>query len=186
MRLPQPVWCSPSRRIFLDSDDPITGDDFAWYAEGAFQDGETLTFSGTPTIALDIDLFLADGEMFRSVSSIAALTTNNPADFTMNLTDDSGDASAQIEAIADTVAVLESGGTISAGLAASLSARLGAATNRVDDQPRAAVGILRAFIQQVTALVRARRLNSADGEILITAADNVIARSLRTEQQGSV
>ena len=29
--------------IFLDSDDPITGDDFAWYAEGAFQDGETLT-----------------------------------------------------------------------------------------------------------------------------------------------
>jgi hypothetical protein len=162
--------------IFLDSDDPITGDDFAWYAGGVFQDGETLTFSGTATIALDINQFLAEGELFRSVSSIADFTTNNPADFTMNLTDESGDPSAQIEAIADIVAALESGGTIGTGLAASLSAKLRAATNRVDDQPRAAVGMLTAFIQQVTALVRARRLNSADGEILVTAANNVIAR----------
>jgi hypothetical protein len=162
--------------IFLDSDDPITGDDFAWYAEGAFQDGETLTFSGTATIVLDINLFLAEGEMFRSVSSIADLTTNNPADFTMNLTEESGDPSAQIEGIEDTVAVLESGGAINTGLAASLTAKLGAATNRLDDQPRAAVEILMAFIQQVTALVRAGGLNSADGEILITAAENVIAR----------
>ena len=75
--------------IFLDSDDPTTGDDFLWYAEGAFQDGETLTFSGTATIALDINLFLAEGEMFRSIGSIAAQTTNNPADFTMNLRDSS-------------------------------------------------------------------------------------------------
>ena len=94
----------------------------------------------------------------------------------MNLTDESGDPSAEIEAMADTVAVLESGGTISTGLAASLSAKLDAATNRLDDQARAAVGILTAFVQQVTALVRAEGLNSADGEILITAADNVIAR----------
>ena len=75
--------------ISLDSDDPTTGDDFIWFAAGAFQDGETLTFSGTATIAIDINLFLATGEMFRSVSSIAAQTTNNPTDFTMNLRDSS-------------------------------------------------------------------------------------------------
>ena len=161
--------------IFLDSDDPVTGDDFAWYADGAFQDGEMLTFSGTATIALDIDMFLTGGEIFRSVSSIAALTTNNPADFTMNLTKESGDPSGQIEAIAETVAVLESGGMISSGPAASLSAKLGAASNRLDDQPRAAVAILTAFIHQVTALVRAGGLNPADGYTLITAATNVIA-----------
>lgn len=161
--------------IFLDSDDPVTGDDFAWYAEGAFQDGETLTFSGTATIALDINLFLAEGEMFRSVSSIAALTTNNPADFTMNLSDESADPSAQIEAIGDTVEALASGGTISAGLAVSLSAHLRAARNRVDAQPRAAVEILTAFIQQVTALVRAGQLNVDDGTNLIAAAQSVIA-----------
>jgi hypothetical protein len=160
--------------IFLDSDDPVTGDDFAWYAEGAFQDGETLTFSGTATIELDISLFLAGGEMSRSVSSIAALTTNNPADFTMNLTHGSADPSAQIEAIEDTVEVLESGGTIGAGLAASLSAKLGVSRNRVDDQPRAALGMLTAFIQQVTALVRTGQLNVTDGTNLIAAAQRVI------------
>jgi hypothetical protein len=161
--------------IFLDSDDPVTGDDFAWYAEGAFQDGETLTFSGTATIALDINLFLAEGELFRSVSSIAEQTTNNPADFAMHLTVDSADPSAQIEAIEDAVDVLESGGTISSGLAASLSAKLDAARDHVDDQSPTAVGILTAFIQQVTALVQAGRLSSADGNNLITAAQNVIA-----------
>jgi hypothetical protein len=93
----------------------------------------------------------------------------------MTLTAESADPSAQIEAIEDAVEVLESGGTISSGLAASLSANLGAARDRVDDQPRAAAGMLTAFIQRVTALVRAGRLNSADGNNLISAAQNVIA-----------
>jgi hypothetical protein len=161
--------------IFLDSDDPVTGDDFAWYAEGGFQDGETLTFSGTATIALDINLFLAPGEMFRSVSSIAEQTTNNPADFTMILSIDSADPSAGIDAIEDALDVLESGGTISSGLAASLSAKLSAARDRVDDQPAAAAAMLTAFIQQVAALVQAGRLTVADGNSLTTAAENVIA-----------
>ena len=161
--------------IFLDSDDPITGDDFAWYGEGAFQDGETLTFSGTATIALDINLFLADGEMFRSVGSIAELTTNNAADFTMILTAESGDPSARIEAIEDTVALLASSGTIARGFANALSATLRAARNQVDVRPRLGVAILRVFNLQVTVLVWIGRLNSADGNSLITAAQNVIA-----------
>ena len=113
--------------------------------------------------------------MFRSVSSIAEHTTNNPADFTMNLTVDSADPSAQIDAIEDAVEVLVSGGTISSGLAASLLAKLGAARDHVDGQSPMAAGILTAFIQQVTALVQAGRLNFADGNNLITAAENVIA-----------
>ncbi|HXW03901.1 MAG TPA: hypothetical protein VD833_01610, partial [Vicinamibacterales bacterium] len=91
--------------IALDSDDPITGDDFVWHAEGTFQDGETLTFSGTATIglditatiALDINLFLAEGVAFRSISSVGA-TSTNPADFTMTFTAESSDPSAQLEA----------------------------------------------------------------------------------------
>jgi hypothetical protein len=160
--------------IFLDSDDPITGDDFLWYAEGTFQDGETLTFSGTATIALDINLFLAEGELFRSISSIAEQTTNNPADFTMNLTAESADPAAQIEAIEDAVALLESNETISSGIANALSATLRAARNQVGVRPRLAVAILRIFNLQVTVLVRVGRLSSADGTNLITAAQNVI------------
>jgi hypothetical protein len=161
--------------IFLDSDDPITGDDLVWYAPGTFQDGETVTFSGTATIALDINLFLAAGDTFRSISSDAG-PSNNPADFTMNFTAASEtDPSVQIDAIGDAVEALETDGTISSGLATSLSAKLDAARDRVDDQPQAAVGMLRAFIQQVTALVETGRLNLAYGENLTTAAQNVIA-----------
>lgn len=161
--------------IFLDSDDPTTGDDLVWYAEGTFQDGETLTFSGTATVALDINLFLASDEMFRSISSMAVQTTNNPADFTMNLTAVFADPATQIEAIQDAVALLESSGTISSGIANVLSATLRAARNQVDVRPRVAVGLLRIFNLQVTVLVRTGRLSAADGNDFITAAQSVIA-----------
>ena len=55
--------------IHLDSDTGVLpDDDFAWSAPGVFQTGETLTFSGTATIALDMNLFLAPGEDSRSIS----------------------------------------------------------------------------------------------------------------------
>jgi hypothetical protein len=161
--------------IFLDSDDPITGDDFVWYAEGTFQDGETLTFSGTATIALDINLFLAAGDLFRSISSSAVQTTDNPADFTMNLTAESADPAARIEAIEDAVALLASSGTISRGIASALSATLRTARNQVEVRPRLAVVILRIFNLQATVLVRIGRLSLADGNNLIAASQNVIA-----------
>ena len=67
--------------IFLDSDDPLTGDDLAWYAPGTFEDGETLTFSGTATIALDISLSLAAGDTSRSIGSAAGRPGNTPGGF---------------------------------------------------------------------------------------------------------
>jgi hypothetical protein len=169
--------------IALDSDDPITGDDFVWYAGGTFQDGETLTFSGTATIgldmdaviALDINLFLAEGILSRSISSVGA-TSTNPADFTMTFTAEvTDDPSAQLEAIEDAIDVLEAGGTISSGLANSLSAKLGAAMQQVDHQPHAAAKMVMAFIHQVTALIRTGRLSIADGTNLVTAAQDLIA-----------
>ena len=58
--------------IVVDSDDPATGDDLLWFAGGTFEDGETVTFSGTATIALDISLFLAAEDTSRSISSATA------------------------------------------------------------------------------------------------------------------
>jgi urease accessory protein UreF len=84
------------------------------------------------------------------------------------------DPSAQLEAIEDAIDVLEAGGTISSGVANSLSAKLGAAMHQVDHQPHAAANMLTAFIHQVTALVRTGRLSVADGTNLITAAQNLI------------
>jgi hypothetical protein len=160
--------------IFLDSDNPITGDDFTWYAPGTFEDGETLTFSGTATLPLDITLFLVAGDTFRSIASVGA-TSTNPADFTMTFTNESAGPSAGLEALDASVELLRSSGTLSSGPANSLSSKLGAAISQVEHQPHAAANILRAFIHQVAALVRTRRLNEADGTNLMTAAENVIA-----------
>ena len=173
--------------IAIDSDDPITGDDFVWYAAGTFEDGETLTFSGTATIglslppipptltiALDIRQFLEDGVTFRSIGSTGA-TSTNPADFTMTFTDEVDEPSLQIAAIGAAVELLESGGALRTGLANALSAKLDAAISEVNDQPLAAANILGAFVNQVTALVRTGRLNAEDGASLISAAEDVIA-----------
>jgi hypothetical protein len=160
--------------IFLDSDDPVTGDDLEWFADGTFQDGETVTFSGTATIALDISLFLAAGDTSRSIQSAAGGPGNTPADFFMNFALESSNPVAQLEAIAAAVDALASAGTIDGGLANALSVKLDAAMTHVDGQPQAAAGMLRAFIQQVTAMVRTGRLSAADGQNLIAAAQNII------------
>ena len=94
----------------------------------------------------------------------------------MNLTAGPADPSARIEAIEGAVAVLASSRAISAGLANSLSAKLGAAGNRVHAQPPAAVGILGAFIRQVAALVQAGKLDLTEGTNLTAAAQSVITQ----------
>jgi len=133
-----------------------------------------------PHLAADLLLragrSLSEGIMFRSITSVGG-TSTNPADFTMTFTAESADPSAQLEAIEDAIEVLEAGGTISSGLANSLSAKLSAAMHQVDHQPHAAANMLTAFIHQVTALVQTGRLSVADGTNLITAAQNLYRRS---------
>jgi hypothetical protein len=171
--------------IFLDSDDPITGDDFLWYAGGTFQDGETLTFSGTATIGLDVTGTIAldmgwfldfnNGQTSRSIFSFAG-PSQNPADFTVNFTLESADdPRTQIEALEEAVEVLESAETISGGVATSLSAKLEHSKKHLEDQAQAAIGLLNAFIHPVSALVLSGRLSFEDGQDLVSAAQNVIA-----------
>ena len=65
---------------------------------------------------------------------------------------------------------------INGGLTNSLTKKLDAAIDRVDSQPRAAAGMLGAFINQVTALAGKRALSFPDSLALIAAAQN--ARSV--------
>jgi hypothetical protein len=160
--------------IFLDSDDPATGDDIAWYATGTFQDGETLTFSGTATIAIDMNLLLVEGVTFRDISSQAG-PSGNPTNLYMTFGAESAtDPSAQIEALASAVDALESDGDIGGGVATSLLAKLDQAGDQTSSQPEAAIGMLSAFVRQVTALVLTGHLDFAEGQALIVAAQAVI------------
>lgn len=142
--------------------------------------------SGQPpaTSQLDVDLFMLEGDNYTlRLTAVEVLDENKQHLPGGTVTSASGlvyptgavDPSAQIEAIEDAIEVLEVGGTISRGVANSLSANLGAAMHQVDHQPHAAVNMLTAFIHQVTALVRTRRLSVADGTNLTTAAENLIA-----------
>jgi hypothetical protein len=161
--------------IVVDSDDPATGDDLLWFAGGTFEDGETVTFSGTATIALDISLFLAAGDTSRSISSAAGGPGNTPADFFMNFTLASDNPNIKVAAILESLRILETNGDLSGGLENALSAKLDAVLRQLEQQPQAATGMLTAFIHEVTALVQAGRLTAADGQNLITAAESVIA-----------
>ncbi|GEA09896.1 hypothetical protein [Alteromonas sp. KUL49] len=66
--------------LYIDWDSNIGDDDFGWFAGGSFDDGETLTFSGSGSLLRDISEFgipqLAAGEsfVFSSTSEITPLT----------------------------------------------------------------------------------------------------------------
>ena len=160
--------------IVVDSDDPATGDDLLWFAGGTFEDGETVTFSGTATIALDISLFLAAGDTSRSISSAAGGPGNTPADFFMNFTLASDNPNIKVTAILESLRILETNGDLSGGFENALSAKLDAVLSQLEQQPQAATGMLAAFIHHVAALVQTGRLGEADGTSLITAAQNII------------
>jgi len=84
----------------------------------------------------------------------------------------------QIQALADAVDALESLGTISGGVANSLRRKLEAAQRQADRRPRAAAGMLLAFILQVGALVLSGNLDFAPGQSLITGAVDAISSLL--------
>ena len=144
--------------------------------------------SGQPaaTSQLDVELNMSEGDNYYDtlrLTAVEVLDENKQPLPGGTISSASGllypteavDPSAQLEAIEDAIEVLEAGGTISGGLANSLSAKLGAAMHQVDHQPHAAANMLTAFIHQVTALVRTGKLSVADGTNLITAAQNLIA-----------
>jgi hypothetical protein len=160
--------------IVVDSDDPATGDDLLWFAGGTFQDGETVTFSGTTTIALDISLFLAAGDTSRSIASAAGGPGNTPADFFMNFTLAADNPTIKLAVILESLEILEAGDGIRSGNANALSAKVNAALGQVEAQPQAAAGMLTAFIHQVTALVNTGRVSPGEGQNLIAAAQDVI------------
>ena len=91
-----------------------------------------------------------------------------------NITASAMTATEQIESLTEAV----NGLAISSGLANSLTSKLDSAKAQAGSQPRAAVGMLGAFINQVGALVRSGCLGFNDGQALITAAQNARAALL--------
>lgn len=74
-----------------------------------------------------------------------------------------------------TVAALAADGALASGTAASLLAKLGAAEQSLGrGDVGAAAGQLRAFVEEVRALVSAGRLSAAEGDALIAAAQRIL------------
>ncbi len=81
-----------------------------------------------------------------------------------------------VDQLADAVEDLVDDGTLSAGEANSLLAKLKVATGLINDgKTKAAGNVLDAFIQEVEALVRSGRLSDAQGQTLIDAALAILA-----------
>jgi FIMAH domain len=91
-----------------------------------------------------------------------------------SLTDTTPDPVSQIGALIAAVKILESDGTLNGGLVKALSSKLDGASNQLSDHPKAAAGFLRAFIEQVYALIRSGSMSAQEGESLIAAAEDII------------
>lgn len=82
----------------------------------------------------------------------------------------------QIQLLIGDVEGLVAAGTLNQGQGNSLIVKLQGAIQQLDQgNVGAAINQLRAFINEVNALVKAKKLSSADGQALIDAADEIIA-----------
>lgn len=101
------------------------------------------------------------GELFATLTSLTASEVPVPD---------------QIEDIAEAVDDLELDGALNGGQANSLHQKLEQALAHVADaQTGPAINVLEAFVNQLNAYVRSRRLTAAEGESLISAVQNIIA-----------
>jgi hypothetical protein len=92
-----------------------------------------------------------------------------------SFTVETSDPVTQIGFIMEAIEILESVGTLDDGVSKALLGKLDAAAKQAEKQPQAAVGVLSAFIQQVSTLVAHGDLSEAEGQSLIAAAEQVIA-----------
>ena len=88
---------------------------------------------------------------------------------------DSPDPATQISLLMEAIRLLGSSGALHEELSGALLAKLDGAQRQAVKQPRAAAGMLKAFIEQVTALVRRGSLSPDEGQSLITAPQRILA-----------
>lgn len=80
-----------------------------------------------------------------------------------------------VESLVSDVNDLIAGGSLSSGNGASLTSKLNAALSQIGGNGPAAVNQLRAFINEVNALVKSGRLSASEGTVLKTMAARLIA-----------
>ncbi len=112
-------------------------------------------------LILEFDTGGGPGETFSTLTSLTSSQVTVPD---------------QIDAIVDSVGDLELDGIINGGQANSLNQKLEQALAHVSaGQTGPAINVLEAFVNQVNAYIRSRRLTPAEGAALIAAAQSVIA-----------
>jgi hypothetical protein len=119
-------------------------------------------FPTETSLILDFNVGSAGpGELFVSLTSFTTSQVPVPV---------------QIDALAENINALELGGTINGGEANSLLQKLEQALAHVTDgQVGPAVNVLEAFLNQLNAYIRSRRMTVAEGDALTSATQNIIA-----------
>lgn len=134
---------------------------FVWTAAGGMQDLGTLS-GASDSRAHSIN---ALGQIVGASGGRAVRWTPVPTTPT-----------ARVESLAERVRALVAAGTLARGEATALLAKLAAVQRALGQRPPApdARDLLRAFVNQVQALVRSGRLSRADGQTLLDAARCVL------------
>jgi hypothetical protein len=130
----------------------------------------TFPSDGLPLVPPPLINFDRGAQVFLGSNGVELVT----ADVT-SLTVDTTDPVTKIGFIMEAIEILESVGSLDSGLSNALQAKLAAGAKQAEKQPQAAVGMLTAFIHQVSALVSSGNLSAAEGRVLIAAAEQVIA-----------